>query len=125
MDGHATSVLVHPSSCLFGHEEEMNWVLFHEVVSTSKAYMRTITPIDYSWVQDKLPKLHEVDVHMLSGSGEVASFEKSHRMTNEVVEVHPEVSAAPAMVERKTTDAEVEDARARYLARKQARAGRK
>ncbi len=29
--------------------------------------MRTVTPIDYAWVKDLLPKLHEVDVILTGG----------------------------------------------------------
>jgi hypothetical protein len=94
MDGHASTVSLHPSSLLAGHSEELNWVLFREVVWTSKVphpipyhgvpvlspsapppplshppgsrqpFMRTVTPIEYAWVRDLLPKLHEVDVIM-------------------------------------------------------------
>jgi hypothetical protein len=43
--------------------------MFAEVVWTSRAYMRTITPIRYEWVRDLLPKLHDVDAHSLSTTG--------------------------------------------------------
>lgn len=34
-------------------------------------YMRCVCPVEYAWVRHLLPKLHEVEVHMLSGRGEV------------------------------------------------------
>jgi hypothetical protein len=39
MDGHASSVALHPSSILAGHEDDLNWVMYREVVWTSKVYM--------------------------------------------------------------------------------------
>lgn len=43
-------VSVHPSSGLFEKQDVLDWVVFHEVVWTSRPYMRTITPVVYSWV---------------------------------------------------------------------------
>lgn len=51
---------------LFEQEAKVNWVIFHDVLVTSRVYMRTVCPIRYEWVKDLLPKLHEVDVYDLS-----------------------------------------------------------
>lgn len=51
---------------LFDQEAELNWVIFHDVLVTSRVYIRTVCPIRYEWVKDLLPKLHEVDVYELS-----------------------------------------------------------
>lgn len=53
-------------SKLFDHEAEFNWILFHDVLVTSRVYIRTVCPIQYEWVKDLLPKLHEVDAYELS-----------------------------------------------------------
>ena len=66
MDGHSTIAYIHPSSALFGCEESLDWVIYHELVDTAKNYMRTLCPIRYVWVKDLLPQLHEVDVYRLS-----------------------------------------------------------
>ena len=66
MDGHSTISYIHPSSVLFGCEESLDWVLYHELVDTAKTYMRTVCPIRYAWVKALLPQLHEVDVYRLS-----------------------------------------------------------
>lgn len=89
MDGHGSMVHIHPSSSvnvyfyfhgfltthsahnlccsqLFEQETELNWVIFHDVLVTSKVYIRTVCPVRYEWVKDLLPKLHEVDVYELS-----------------------------------------------------------
>lgn len=53
-------------SKLFDQEAELNWIIFHDVLVTSRVYIRTVCPIRYDWVKDLLPKLHEVDVYELS-----------------------------------------------------------
>ena len=66
MDGHSTVAYIHPSSVLFGQEESLDWVIYHEIVDTAKTYIRTLCPVRYSWLKDLLPRLHEVDVYKLS-----------------------------------------------------------
>lgn len=51
---------------VFEQETKLNWVIFHDILVTSRVYMRTVCPIRYEWVKDLLPKLHEVDVYDLS-----------------------------------------------------------
>lgn len=51
---------------LYDKEGELNWVIFHDVLVTSRVFIRTVCPIRYEWVKDLLPKLHEVDVYELS-----------------------------------------------------------
>lgn len=53
-------------SKLFEKEADLNWVIFHDVMVTSRVYTRTVCPIRYEWVKDLLPKLHEVDAYELS-----------------------------------------------------------
>lgn len=50
----------------YEQEAKLNWVIFHDILVTSRVYMRTVCPIRYEWVKDLLPKLHEVDVYDLS-----------------------------------------------------------
>ena len=58
--GHGNLVQIHPSSFLFGEETLLDWVLYHEVLITSKTYLRTVCPIQHEWVEALLPRLHEV-----------------------------------------------------------------
>lgn len=51
---------------MFDQEGELNWIIFHDVLVTSRVYVRTVCPIRYDWVKDLLPKLHEVNVYELS-----------------------------------------------------------
>lgn len=46
-------VLVHPSSLLF--KEPPEWVVYHELVMTSKEYMRTLCEIKGEWLTEIAP----------------------------------------------------------------------
>lgn len=57
-DGYKTlvdrqTVFIHPGSSLFGKSPE--WVIYHELVMTSKEYMREVTIIDPRWLVDVAP----------------------------------------------------------------------
>lgn len=51
LDNH--TVYLHPSSSLFGRPPD--WVVYHELVLTSKEYMRNTTSIDPKWLLDVAP----------------------------------------------------------------------
>uniref|UniRef100_A0A8C4EA30 RNA helicase n=1 Tax=Dicentrarchus labrax TaxID=13489 RepID=A0A8C4EA30_DICLA len=119
MDGNGSMVQIHPSSSLFDQEAELNWVIFHDVLVTSRVYIRTACPIRYEWVKDLLPKLHEVDAYELSSVAreEVTDEEMIKWETREAVSTE-DVSKK---LEKRNNETTVSDARARYLQRKQQR----
>ncbi|XP_033112480.1 probable ATP-dependent RNA helicase DHX40 [Anneissia japonica] len=126
MEGHGTIVYIHPSSVLIGKEESLDWVIFHEVVWTSKVYMRTVCPIQYEWVRDLLPRLHELDAYSLSGCL-APTFDDGKK--EDLCEVKletsiPEINSVPKMSKRNNEDS-VSEARLRYFERKRARAEKK
>jgi len=51
-DGH--SVYIHPSSSLFNKNPEC--VVYHELVMTTKEYMRDVCTIETSWLTEVAPK---------------------------------------------------------------------
>ena len=55
-------VLIHPSSSMFGDSDDVEWILYHELVWTSKVFARTVCPVQYAWIKDLLPKIHEVAI---------------------------------------------------------------
>ena len=120
MDGHGTIAYIHPSSVLFGREPSLDWVVYHELVDTAKTYMRTVCPIKYSWIQDLLPLLHEVDVYKLS------SCERKRKRSSigeeEVEDEENEVEVKKSTVRTEEDKMRLQDkakaARDRYLARK-------
>ncbi|KAM4567282.1 putative ATP-dependent RNA helicase DHX40 isoform 1-T1 [Odontesthes bonariensis] len=125
MDGHGSMVNIHPSSSLFDEEAELDWILFHDVLVTSRMYIRTVCPIRYEWVKDLLPKLHEVDVYELSSVAreEVTDEEMTKWETREAAKRQQDVSAEDVVkkLDKRNNETTVGDARARYLQRKQQR----
>eukprot|EP00088_Acartia_fossae_P060368 TRINITY_DN7227_c0_g2_i2.p1 TRINITY_DN7227_c0_g2~~TRINITY_DN7227_c0_g2_i2.p1 ORF type:complete len:1114 (-),score=323.97 TRINITY_DN7227_c0_g2_i2:117-3050(-) len=49
----AQMVAIHPASAIFHRQPE--WVVFHEVVQTTKEYMREVTTIDPKWLVEFAP----------------------------------------------------------------------
>ncbi|KAJ3695104.1 hypothetical protein LUZ60_000481 [Juncus effusus] len=47
-------VYIHPSSALF--QRQPDWVIYHELVMTTKEYMREVTVIDPRWLVDLAPR---------------------------------------------------------------------
>uniref|UniRef100_A0A665V2P7 RNA helicase n=1 Tax=Echeneis naucrates TaxID=173247 RepID=A0A665V2P7_ECHNA len=120
MDGHGSMVHIHPSSSLFDQEAELNWVIFHDVLVTSRVYIRTVCPIRYEWVKDLLPKLHEVDVYELSSVAREEVTDKEMKKW-ETREARFLLRMSQKKLEKRNDEASVSDARARYLQRKQQR----
>ncbi|XP_038065220.1 probable ATP-dependent RNA helicase DHX40 isoform X2 [Patiria miniata] len=130
MEGHGTAVFIHPSSQLFGRDD-LDWVIYHEVVWTSKVYMRTVCSVKYEWVKDLLPRLHELDVYALSGclapkiaetmdKTENDNTEQSDRTsTDEKSKELPEETRVK--ISKRNDDDSVVEARKRYLERKRAK----
>lgn len=125
MDGHCTSAYVHPSSTLFGVEKSLDWVVYFELVETTKTYMRTLCPVRYAWVQDLLPQLHNIDVYKLSdcerkrerdqdGSGFIELPESKKQALEDA---HQRLKMAEKEKRDKLTE-RAESAKERYLARK-------
>ncbi|TMS35045.1 hypothetical protein L596_002524 [Steinernema carpocapsae] len=54
---HKHTVQIHPNSSLF--EETPRWVLYHELVLTSKEFMREITEIESAWLLDAAPHYYK------------------------------------------------------------------
>ncbi|TMS07009.1 putative ATP-dependent RNA helicase DHX40 [Larimichthys crocea] len=117
--------ILHRLQQLFDDEVELNWIIFHDVLVTSRVYIRTVCPIRYDWVKDLLPKLHEVDAYELSSVArqEVTDEEMIKWETREAAKRQPEVSTEDIMkkLEKRNDETAVSDARARYLQRKQQR----
>uniref|UniRef100_A0A8C2KJ62 RNA helicase n=1 Tax=Cyprinus carpio TaxID=7962 RepID=A0A8C2KJ62_CYPCA len=127
MDGHGSTVLIHPSSCLFGQELHLDWIIFHDVLVTSRVYVRTVCPIRYEWVQDLLPKLHEIDVYELSSVAreEVTDEEMAQWEKKEAAKRQAATEDAAKKLEKRNDESSITEARARYLERKQHRLQRK
>lgn len=126
MDGHGSIVYIHPSSTLYNQETLLEWIIFHDVVVTSKIYVRTVCPVRYEWLRDLLPRLHQVDAYELSSVAreevteeEITKWKQREELKRQFEGV-PESSAGK--MERRNDEQSIQDARARYLQRKQQRA---
>jgi len=51
----AHSVHVHPSSSLYKEDMPPKWVLYHELIETTKEFMRTVTAIQPGWLTEIAP----------------------------------------------------------------------
>ncbi|KAL6646862.1 hypothetical protein ACP70R_015556 [Stipagrostis hirtigluma subsp. patula] len=50
-------VYIHPSSALF--QRQPDWVIYHELVMTTKEYMREVTVIDPKWLIELAPRFYK------------------------------------------------------------------
>jgi ATP-dependent RNA helicase DHX8/PRP22 len=58
-------VYIHPSSALFNRNPE--WVIYHELVMTTKEYMREVLAIEPKWLLEVAPKyFKQVDEKSIS-----------------------------------------------------------
>eukprot|EP01135_Chromosphaera_perkinsii_P000731 Nk52_evm19s151 gene=Nk52_evmTU19s151 len=51
-------VFIHPSSSLFNHQPE--WVIYHELVMTTKEYMRETTAVEPQWLVEFAPSFFRI-----------------------------------------------------------------
>lgn len=54
-------VEIHPNSAVYKFRPD--WVIFHEVVTTTKDYMREVTKIDPKWLLEIAPHYYEIKRH--------------------------------------------------------------
>ncbi|XP_065874215.1 probable pre-mRNA-splicing factor ATP-dependent RNA helicase DEAH4 isoform X2 [Euphorbia lathyris] len=62
-------VKVHPSSALKSDDDGMfpNFVVYHELIATSRPFMCNVCAVESSWVAPVLDKLKKLDINKLSG----------------------------------------------------------
>ncbi|XP_039612942.1 probable ATP-dependent RNA helicase DHX40 isoform X2 [Polypterus senegalus] len=120
MDGHGSVVHIHPSSTLFEQEFQLDWIIFHEVIVTSKVFVRIVCPIRYEWVKDLLPKLHEIDVYDLSNVArhEMAEEDEVKLEIPERKDSADSQEGAWGKLQKRNDDRSIMDARKRYLQRR-------
>lgn len=54
---HNQTVLIHPNSSMF--EELPRWLIYHELVFTTKEYMRQVIQIENSWLLEVAPHYYK------------------------------------------------------------------
>jgi hypothetical protein len=91
------------------------WVVYHELVATQRAYLRQVCAVEEAWVAPILPRLRDVDVKRLSGGKMV----DEKLAVEELAGKSKLADAAPAAVVKSKADAgAVDAARQRFLERK-------
>ena len=94
------------------------WIVYHELVATTRVFLRNVCAVEAPWVGAVTERLREVDLKRLSG-GRVAT----RKAREEEARMERAKEAERRRIEsgaRKNDDKAVDDARARYLARKAA-----
>ena len=66
-------VYIHPSSAIFNRQPE--WVVYHELVQTTKEYMREVTVIDPKWLVEFAPAFFK-----FSDPTKLSKFKKNQRL---------------------------------------------
>ncbi|ESZ92197.1 putative Pre-mRNA-splicing factor ATP-dependent RNA helicase-like protein cdc28 [Sclerotinia borealis F-4128] len=54
-----TTVYIHPSSVLMANDPPIKLVVYHELVQTTKEYMRSCIPIKANWLHELAPHYHK------------------------------------------------------------------
>ncbi|KAF9599639.1 hypothetical protein IFM89_001585 [Coptis chinensis] len=104
---------VHPLSVLKTDEEGMlpNYVVYHELIATSRPFLRNVCVMEMSWVMPILKKLEKLDINKLSGGASIPEATIGGETTD--MPKKPAVGKAPD-----DRESIIEAARNRFLARK-------
>ncbi|AQL01661.1 putative pre-mRNA-splicing factor ATP-dependent RNA helicase DEAH4 [Zea mays] len=108
-------VQVHPSSVLEGDEygKFPMYVIYHELISTTRPYMRNVCAVEQAWVQPILKKLDKLDINRLSGGSSAPGDSELLGDNKQVNSSKNDVG-----VKQSEVDSKIQAARERYLARK-------
>ncbi|KAL1410622.1 hypothetical protein Q8F55_004639 [Vanrija albida] len=72
------TVFIHPSSCLVGMQPPPRFILYYELVLTSKEYMRQCMPIEGSWLSELAPHyFNKNEIENLLGSASRVKMPKA------------------------------------------------
>ncbi|VAH94346.1 unnamed protein product [Triticum turgidum subsp. durum] len=107
-------VQVHPSSVLEGDEygKLPVYVVYHELINTTRPFMRNVCGVEQTWVKPILKKLEKLNINKLSGgSSALIDYEP-------LEEKQPGSPTKAAAAKQSDVDSKIQAARERYLARK-------
>ncbi|KAJ8464317.1 hypothetical protein OPV22_026869 [Ensete ventricosum] len=91
-------VQVHPSSVLEADEDGQlpDYVVYHELINTSRPFMRNLCAVEISWVQPILKKLEKMNIDKLSGGS--GASENNETIENETISSPKQAVDASAKV---------------------------
>ncbi|PIA51266.1 hypothetical protein AQUCO_01100242v1 [Aquilegia coerulea] len=104
---------VHPLSVLKIDEDGLlpNYVVYHELIATSRPFLRNVCVVEMSWVMPILKKLENLDINKLSGGTSIPEA----TVDGEVTDLSKEAAVAKAPDDH---ESRIQAARDRFLARK-------
>lgn len=108
-------VQVHPSSTLKTDEDGMfpNYVVYHELIATSRPFMRNVCAVEMPWVNPILKKLEKLNIDKLSGGSGRSIREESETKVSSLPKKEEAVTGVPD-----DRESRIQAARDRFLARK-------
>lgn len=103
---------LHPSCCKLRVDEDgllSKWIIFHEMMQTSRPFLSKICPIEEAWTEEVIKKIKNINLINLSGKNE-----------NEIIKEKEEedVEKQVNKIRRRNDDKSIKMARKRYLDRK-------
>ncbi|KAF2611782.1 hypothetical protein F2Q70_00012603 [Brassica cretica] len=110
-------VQVHPASVLSTDQDGMlpNYVVYHELISTTRPFMRNVCSVEMSWVAPIKRKIEKLNVRKLSG-GPDNSFKEPEEKKSTELSTNTNTAETPTVSEN--VESRIEAARERFLARK-------
>lgn len=117
---------MHPSCARLGADEDgllPEWVVYHELIATGHTFLSKVCAVEGAWVAALLPRLTGVDVARLSGGASTAAAVAAAVGGEHAASGGASGKPGPVPLSRRNSDADVSDARARFLARKSQRGG--
>uniref|UniRef100_A0A6N2N1E0 RNA helicase n=1 Tax=Salix viminalis TaxID=40686 RepID=A0A6N2N1E0_SALVM len=113
-------VQVHPSSTLKTDEDGMfpNYIVYHELIATSRPFMRNVCAVEMAWVSPILKKLEKLDIDKLSGGSGRSIREESEKKVTSLPKKEEAVAGVPD-----DRESRIQAARDRFLARRVGLAG--
>jgi len=111
---------IHPSSSL--KTVLPKWVVYQELVFTSKPFIRQVCAIEYQWVEHLLPRLKSADIDKLVGR-KVSELKDTELVAPSISNAEMEIGEIKTTVKTEQPESgnKVETARERYLQRKRLR----
>ena len=122
---------VHPSCARALADEDgllPDWIVYHEMVMTSRPFLRHVCKVEYEWIEDALPRLESpIDVKKLSGGfyENERDFSSGGGPENGDTAANATNAQEDKTQQKVKQEEKVNEARARFLARKKMKAGAK
>lgn len=89
------SCFLHPSSSLYGFGQMPEYVVYHELVLTSKEYMQCVTAIEPMWLAESCPSFYSIRI--------VGNSNFTHKPVLQAI-VEPRLEEEKSLIETKTSN---------------------